>query len=54
MSAEKEAFYEKYAQAAIDQQIKYGIPASVTLSQMAIKAAWEPIHSARSTTTFSV
>lgn len=38
MSAEKEAFYEKYAQAAIDQQIKYGIPASVTLSQMAIES----------------
>jgi flagellum-specific peptidoglycan hydrolase FlgJ len=33
MSAVKEAFYEKYAQAAIDQQIKYGIPASVTLAQ---------------------
>lgn len=38
MSAVKEAFYEKYAQAAIDQQIKYGIPASVTLSQMAIES----------------
>lgn len=39
MSATKEAFYEKYAQAAIDQQIKYGIPASVTLAQMAIESA---------------
>ena len=38
MSAEKEAFYEKYAQAAIEQQIKYGIPASLTLSQMAIES----------------
>lgn len=38
MSAVKEAFYEKYAQAAIDQQIKYGIPASVTLAQMAIES----------------
>ena len=28
-------FYEKYAQLAIDQQIKYGIPASITLQQMA-------------------
>ena len=26
-------FYEKYAQLAIDQQIKYGIPASITLAQ---------------------
>lgn len=38
MSAAKEAFYEKYAQAAIDQQIKYGIPASLTLAQMAIES----------------
>lgn len=38
MSAEKEAFYQKYAQAAIEQQIKYGIPASITLSQMAIES----------------
>lgn len=38
MSAAKEAFYEKYAQAAIEQQIKYGIPASVTLAQMAIES----------------
>lgn len=38
MSAEKEAFYEKYAQAAIEQQIKYGIPASLTLLQMAIES----------------
>lgn len=38
MSAEKEAFYEKYAQAAIEQQIKYGIPASITLAQMAIES----------------
>lgn len=38
MSAAKAAFYEKYAQAAIDQQIKYGIPASVTLAQMAIES----------------
>lgn len=39
MSATKEAFYERYAQAAINQQIKYGIPASVTLAQMAIESA---------------
>lgn len=38
MSAAKEAFYEKYAQAAIEQQIKYGIPASITLAQMAIES----------------
>lgn len=31
-------FYEKYAQLAIDQQIKYGIPASITLQQMALES----------------
>lgn len=40
MSAVKEAFYEKYAQAAIDQQIKYGIPASITLQQMALESGY--------------
>ncbi len=38
MSAAKEEFYEKYAQAAIEQQIKYGIPASLTLAQMAVES----------------
>ena len=38
MSAVKEDFYEKYAQLAIDQQIKYGIPASITLQQMALES----------------
>lgn len=38
MSAEKAAFYEQYKQAAIEQQIKYGIPASLTLAQMAIES----------------
>lgn len=31
-------FYEKYAQLAIDQQIKYGIPASITCSRWHWKA----------------
>lgn len=38
MSAVKESFYRQYEQAAIEQQIKYGIPASVTLAQMAIES----------------
>ena len=43
MSAVKEDFYEKYAQLAIDQQIKYGIPASITLQQMAlVNPTWQP------------
>lgn len=33
MTPEKQKFYESLAPAAMDQQIKYGIPASVTLAQ---------------------
>lgn len=33
MTPEKQQFYENLAPAAIEQQIKYGIPASVTLAQ---------------------
>ena len=34
-------FTRKYAQLAIDQHIKYGIPASVTLAQMAVESSWD-------------
>ena len=34
------AFIETYAPAAIEQQRKYGIPASVTLAQMALESRW--------------
>lgn len=34
------AFFEQYAQMAIEQQQKYGIPASVTLAQCAIESSW--------------
>ena len=37
MEIDKQAFFEKYAPIAIQQQIKYGIPSSITLAQM----AWE-------------
>jgi len=40
MNSEKQAFFEKYAPLAIEQQRKYGIPASVTLSQMALESGW--------------
>ena len=33
MTPEKQQFYERLAPAAMEQQIKYGIPASVTLAQ---------------------
>ena len=35
----KQAFFEKYAPMAMEQQQKYGIPASVTLAQMYIESA---------------
>ena len=35
----KTAFYERYAPLAMEQQQKYGIPASVTLAQMYIESA---------------
>lgn len=37
-SAVKQEFYRQYEQAAIEQQIKYGIPASITLAQMALES----------------
>jgi murein DD-endopeptidase MepM/ murein hydrolase activator NlpD len=36
----KEAFFEQYKEFAIQQQIKYGIPASVTLAQAAIESSY--------------
>lgn len=37
---EKAAYFERYKDLAIEQQIKYGIPASVTLAQMALENDW--------------
>ena len=37
-NAQKAAFYERYAPLAIEQQQRYGIPASVTLAQMYIES----------------
>lgn len=34
------AFFEQYAPLAMEQQQKYGIPASVTLAQAAIESSW--------------
>lgn len=36
----KEEFFNLYAPLAIEQQQKYGIPASVTLAQMALESSW--------------
>ena len=38
LNPEKLAFFEKYAPIAMEQQQKYGIPASVTLAQMYIES----------------
>lgn len=37
---ERVAFFEKVAPLAMEHQIKYGIPASVTLSQLAVESGW--------------
>jgi len=37
---DKQAFFDKYAAWAMEQQQKYGIPASVTLAQAAIESSW--------------
>jgi murein DD-endopeptidase MepM/ murein hydrolase activator NlpD len=40
MSDYKTAFFEQYAAAAMEQQQRYGIPASVTLAQMAVESGY--------------
>ena len=39
-NSQNAAFFEQYAQLAMEQQQKYGIPASVTLAQAAIESSW--------------
>ena len=40
MSDFRNAFFERYAAAAIEEQKRYGIPASVTLAQMAVESGY--------------
>lgn len=40
MTEEQKAFIERYAPMAMEQQVKYGIPASLTLAQMALESGW--------------
>lgn len=40
MSDYKTAFFEKYAATAMEEQRRYGIPASVTLAQMAVESGY--------------
>ncbi len=44
---ECQSFFERYANLAMDQQQKYGIPASVTLSQMALESSYGTSRLAR-------
>ena len=37
---DKQTFIEMYAPLAVEQQQKYGIPASITLAQMALESGW--------------
>ena len=47
MSDYKAEFFEKYAAAAIEEQKRYGIPASVTLAQMAVESGYGESNLAR-------
>jgi flagellum-specific peptidoglycan hydrolase FlgJ len=38
MNDSRTVFFEKYAAAAMEEQKRYGIPASVTLAQMALES----------------
>ena len=40
MALDKQAFYSQYAQVAIEQQKRYGIPASITLAQMGLESGF--------------
>ena len=52
MAIDKKAFYEKYAAVAIEQQIKYGIPASITLAQMGFESSFGTSKLARNDSNF--
>lgn len=52
MAINKNEFYEKYAPIAIEQQIKYGIPASITLAQMGFESSFGTSRLARESSNF--
>ena len=52
MAINKQQFFDTYAQVAIEQQIRYGIPASVTLAQMALESSYGNSELARKSNNF--
>lgn len=54
MALDKQAFYSQYAQVAIEQQKRYGIPASITLAQMGLESGFGHLPLQEGATTSSV
>lgn len=54
MALDKQAFYSQYAQVAIEQQKRYGIPASITLAQMGLESGFGTSTLQEGATTSSV
>lgn len=52
MALDKQAFYSQYAQVAIEQQKRYGIPASITLAQMGLESGFGTSTPARRSNNF--
>ena len=52
MALDKQAFYSQYAQVAIEQQKRYGIPASITLAQMGLESGFVTSAPARRSNNF--
>lgn len=52
MAINQQQFFDTYAQVAIEQQIRYGIPASLTLAQMALESSYGNSELARKSNNF--
>ena len=52
MAISPSEFINRYAPYAMEQQIKYGIPSSVILAQMAVESTWGSSDLARNDNNF--